>query len=215
MFRHATARDATAAPRPARAAAALRAGARGFSLIELMIGLAIFAFLMAMGVPAFSTYIQNAKLRSAAEVFVAGVQSARADAVKRNASVQFILTDDPGDSSSVQTTNLSTTGRNWLIRVQDPATLIYSFVEGKSMAEGSGQTSTPSVTITGTVSSITYNGFGATNLAAAATFAFTNPAGGACAPTGPMRCLSVVVSVGGQARMCDPAVTATGDTRRC
>ena len=43
----------------------------------LMIGLAIFAFLMALGVPAFSTFIQNSKLRSAAEVFHAGVQMAR------------------------------------------------------------------------------------------------------------------------------------------
>lgn len=180
-----------------------------------MIGLAIFAMLMAIGLPAFTTYLANAKLRSAAEVFQAGVQAARGEAVKRNASVQFILTDDSGSSSSTQTTNLSTSGRNWIIRVQDPTTLIYSFVEGKSMAEGSGQTSTPSVSIAATVSSITFNGFGATNLASAATFAFTNPVGGACAPAGEMRCLSVVVSVGGQARMCDPAVTATGDTRRC
>lgn len=194
---------------------ASRAGRRGFSLIELMIGLAIFAFLMGMGVPAFTTYIANAKIRSAAEVFYSGVQSARAEAVKRNASVQFILTDDLGDSTNVQTTNLSTTGKNWIIRVQDPTTLIYSYVEGKSMLSGSGQTSTQGVTVTGTVSSITYSGFGATNLAAAATFAFANPTGGACAPAGPMRCLSVVVSVGGQARMCDPAVTTAGDTRKC
>lgn len=196
-------------------AAAMPLAARGVSLIELMIGLAIFAFLMSIGVPAFTTYIQNAKIRSAAEVLQAGVQTARAEAVRRNASVQFLLTNDAGDSSSVQTTNLSTTGRNWLIRVQDPATMIFSFIEGKSMSEGAGQSSTPSVTITGTVSSITFNGFGGTNLASAATFAVANSAGGACAPTGPMRCLSVVVSVGGQARMCDPAVTATGDTRRC
>lgn len=188
---------------------------RGFSLVELMIGLAIFAFLMAMGVPAFTTYIQNAKIRSAAEVLHAGIQTARAEAVKRNAAVQFLLTNDAGDSSSTQTATASTTGRNWIIRVQDPTTLLFSFIEGKSMAEGSGQTSTPSVTITSTVSSVTFNGFGATNLGAAATFAVANSAGGVCAPLGPMRCLSVVVSVGGQARMCDPAVTTAGDTRTC
>ena len=192
-----------------------RAGRLGFSLIELMIGLAIFAFLMGMGVPAFTTYIANAKIRTAAEVFYSGVQSARADAVKRNASVQFVLTDDLGDSTNVQTTNLSTTGKNWIIRVQDPTTLIYTYVEGKSMLSGSGQTSSQGATVTGTVSSITYNGFGATDLTTAATFAFANPTGGSCAPTGPMRCLSVVVSVGGQARMCDPAVSVAGDTRKC
>ena len=63
---------------------------------------------------------------------------------------------------------------------------------------------------------VTFNGFGATTLGAAATFAVANPAGGLCAAAGgPMRCLNIVVSVGGQTRMCDPAVTTAGDTRRC
>lgn len=191
-------------------------GSRGFTLVELMIGLVILAFLLMMGVPAFTTFIQNSKLRSTAETFHAGIQTARAEAVKRNAQVQFILTDDAGDSSSTQTATASTTGRNWLIRVQDPTTLLWSFIEGKSAAEGSGQTTTPSVAVTGTASSVTFTGFGATTLGSAATFSFTNPTGGSCKSAGgPMRCLSVVVSVGGQARMCDPAVTAAGDTRKC
>ena len=159
--------------------------------------------------------IQNSKLRSSAESFHAGLQTARAEAVKRNAAVQFILTTDPGDPSSAQTTSLSTTGANWLIRVQDPTTLIYTFIEGKSATQGAGTTSS-SVQVSGTVSSVTFNGFGATTLGSAATFSFTNPTGGACAGSGgPMRCLNVVVSIGGQARMCDPAVSAAGDTRKC
>ena len=43
----------------------------------------------------------------------------------------------------------------------------------------------------------------------------TNPAGGACAVDGgPMRCLRIVVSTGGQIRMCDPALAST-DPRGC
>ena len=188
----------------------------GFSLIELMIGMAILAMLLMIGVPAFGTYIQNAKLRSTADNFYAGLQSARAEAVKRNASVEFIMTDDSGESANTQTTSLSTTGKNWIVRVQDPTTLIYTFVEGKPAAEGSGTSGTNTVDITGTVSSISFNGFGATTLGSSATFAFTNPTGGLCkAASGPMRCLSIVVSIGGQARLCDPAVTTTGDTRIC
>ncbi len=189
---------------------------RGFTLVELMIGLVIMALLLMMGVPAFSTFIQNSKLRSTAETFHAGLQTARAEAVKRNAQVQLILTDDAGDASSTQSATASTTGRNWLIRVQDPTTLLYSFIEGKNAAEGAGQSSTPSVAVSSTVSSVTYTGFGATTLGSAATFSFSNPAGGVCKSAGgPMRCLSVVVSVGGQARMCDPAVSTAGDTRKC
>ena len=44
----------------------------------------------------------------------------------------------------------------------------------------------------------------------------TNPTGGACvASSGPMRCLRIVVTPGGQARMCDTAVTDTSDSRKC
>jgi len=180
-----------------------------------MIAVALLSILLLLGIPAFGTYLQNAKLRSGAENFYAGVQMARAEAVRRNASVQIaLITDFPGVAAA-NSTNLSVTAPNWIVRAQDPATLQFTFIEGKSGFEGSGQAagSTPSVQVAGTVSSITFNGFGRANTAG--TFAYTSPVGGACAPTGPMRCLNVVVSLGGQARMCDPAVTATGDTRAC
>lgn len=191
---------------------------RGFSLVELMMGIAILGILMFLGVPSFATFLQNSKLRNATESFYVGMQMARAEAVRRNAPVQIVLTTDNAEAAYAGTTNLTTTGPNWLIRVQDPTTLVYTFIEGKSMYQGSGQSqsATPAVQIAGTASSVTFNGFGGTTLGAAATFAFTNPTGGTCAESGgPMRCLNVVVSVGGQSRMCDPAVTAAGDTRRC
>jgi len=188
----------------------------GFSLIELVIGLAIVSMLLVMGLPAFTTYIQNTKLRTAAESFLAGVQSARGEAVRRNAQVQIILTNDDADVTNRNTTALSPTGQNWIVRALDPTTGLYDFIEAKAMAEGSAQASAPSVQIDGGAnSSVTFNGFGTTTLAAAATIAFSNPSGGACAPTGPMRCMNVVISVGGQARMCDPAVVAATDTRSC
>jgi type IV fimbrial biogenesis protein FimT len=55
-------------------------------------------------------------------------------------------------------------------------------------------------------------------LTTVATFDFSNPNAGACATSGggggPIRCLRVRLSRGGQTRMCDPAVDAT-DTRSC
>jgi type IV fimbrial biogenesis protein FimT len=188
----------------------------GFTLIELMIAIALLAILLLLGVPAFSGYLQNAKLRSAAETFYGGVQMARTEAVRRNASVQIALTTDFPDVTAANTTNLSATAPNWLIRFQpDPTVVQYTFVEGKSGFAGSGQAAgtTPQVQIAGSAASVVFNGFGRANTAA--TFDFSNPTGGACAPTGPMRCLRVVVSLGGQGRLCDPAVTAQGDTRAC
>lgn len=185
---------------------------QGFSLIELMIAIAIAALLLVMGIPSFTTLIQNSKLRSAAENCLAGLQRARAEALQNNSNVEFLLTNDVPIAANVAAFNPNETGRNWVIRTADMS----DFIEGHAGIEGSGQTSASNVVVTGNgIASIVFNGLGRTNLAATATFSFTNPAGGSCAPTGVMRCLNVLVSVGGQIRLCDPAATETGDTRGC
>ena len=70
-----------------------------------------------------------------------------------------------------------------------------------------------------TDATITFDGFGKTNLPAAATIQVTNPTGGACqisATVGKMRCLNITVQVGGQIKMCDPYPgLAVGDSRKC
>jgi len=188
---------------------------RGFTIVEIMVALTILSILLMLGVPAFATYLQNAKLRSAAESLYAGVQLARAEAVRRNVPVQIVLTNDIPGPATAATANLGTSAPNWLVRAQNPVGGAFTFIEGKSGLEGTGQGagSTPTTQIVGSVASITFNGFGRAN--AAATFDYSNPTGGACAPTGPMRCLRIVVAIGGQARLCDPAATAAADTRKC
>ncbi|GAB2180554.1 hypothetical protein DLREEDagrD3_07770 [Denitratisoma sp. agr-D3] len=186
-----------------------------------MVAVAIMGFLFALGLPAFNTYLANTKLRTTAESFLAGVQQARAEAVRRNANVQFTLTNDLPTPDSVATVNAVANGQNWLIRTADLST----FIEAKTGAEGTGgnQSSASQVQInSGGVSAITFNGLGGSTLGAVAVFQFSNPTGGNCksaTPSGPMRCLNVTVSIGGQARLCDPAVDAAaiaaGDTRGC
>lgn len=190
-------------------------GARGFSLIEVMIAVALIGVLAAAGLPSFKEFMQNSKIRSTAGTFYAGVQAARAEAIRRNVAVQFVLTtDDPTDANK-NTTNLSTNAANWLVRTADPAIPgAFLYIMGKSAAEGAGGSQTVQVDGGGTTT-ITFTPFGGTTLAAATTLSFTNPTGGACATAGPMRCMNVAVSVGGQVRMCDPAVTTVGDTRKC
>jgi prepilin-type N-terminal cleavage/methylation domain-containing protein len=76
---------------------ALRAGpaaARGMTLIELMIGLAIAAILLLLAAPAYRDFIANTNVRNAAENTVAGLRQARAEAVKRNTVTKFSLTAD-------------------------------------------------------------------------------------------------------------------------
>ncbi|MCU0898548.1 MAG: prepilin-type N-terminal cleavage/methylation domain-containing protein, partial [Burkholderiales bacterium] len=100
-----------------------RSVARGFTLIELMIGLALLAFILMLGVPAFSTFIQNQKLRDNATLALAQIQFARAEALRLNANVDFLMSDTEPDIGNFTTLAVSTAGRNFLVRgnVYNPA----------------------------------------------------------------------------------------------
>lgn len=63
----------------------------GFSLIELMIAIVIFTISITLGISSYRTWVQNTQIRNAAESIHLGIQRARAEAVKRNSNVEFIL----------------------------------------------------------------------------------------------------------------------------
>jgi type IV fimbrial biogenesis protein FimT len=70
----------------------------GFTLVELMIGLLIAAFLAMMALPSFSQFLRNSEVRSASESIVNGLRLARSEATNRNQAVVFSLAGagDPG-----------------------------------------------------------------------------------------------------------------------
>lgn len=198
----------------------------GVSLIELVITVAIIGILLSLALPSFNTYIDNIRVRSAAENTLAGLQKARSEAVTRNVAIDFVLTNNPTlGAIDLTSTDAATgplaTGNNWVIQVNSPATLI----EGKLGIEGTGRSAStaPATQVSGTIATspatpaafVTFTGFGGTTLAATATFQFSVPGNTCAAAGGPIRCLNVVVSRAGQVRLCDPAATAVGDTRGC
>jgi type IV fimbrial biogenesis protein FimT len=189
--------------------------AAGFTLIEVMVGVSIMGILLALGMPAFSNYMGNAKLRASAASFHAAAQFARAEAIKRNGGVEIILTDDDPTAANKDTNNLSLSGRNWMVRSQDPGAATFTLLQGKSAQEGGNVSS---VVVNGSPTfRVMFNGLGGTNVGAAAAFSFTS-ANGACAGasgSGPMRCLDVRISTTGQTRLCDPLIVTAGDSRGC
>ncbi|MCC6611531.1 MAG: GspH/FimT family pseudopilin [Burkholderiales bacterium] len=199
---------------------------RGFTIIELMVGLVLLGVLVTLALPSFTQMLQNTKLRAGAEAITNGLQLARSQALRRNQPVEFLLTSDDPIADNAGGPAVTTNGPHWMVRTNAGAAG-FSFVQGHSGFEGSSQAAGTQVQIAAVVPSspaavtagtVTFNPMGRAELTADATFDVSNPAGGACKTAGgnePMRCLRVVVTPGGRVRMCDPAVADATDTRAC
>lgn len=197
----------------------LRSGAQsGFTLIELMIGLVIMALLIMIGLPNMSIWLNNSQIRTTGENMLAGLSLARTEAVKRNQIVRFQMVTDLTSGCTI-----STGGRSWVVSLDDPTGLCDSapgepapgdppprILQTRSGDEGTAR-SVPAAT----PAAVAYfNGLGRLTSPGGAInmtqINISNPTGGACENAdgsgGPMRCLRINISVGGEAKMCDPAV---------
>jgi len=171
---------------------------RGFGLIEAMVTIAVLAILLAVALPSYQQMIANGRTRTIAESFRAGVDLARAEAMRRNLPVSFAVASGETGCSA------STTGKNWVVFLgttcNNDATVVQRFV-----AEGSEA----GVTVSATLSTLTFNGIGMSTGNTTATINFGNNL------TVGQRNLRLTVSAGGQTRLCDPGVTTSGDPRAC
>jgi len=61
---------------------------RGFTMVELMVTLAVLAILLAMAVPSFRDFAERSALRGAADNVIGVIAVAREDAVKRDSLVR-------------------------------------------------------------------------------------------------------------------------------
>ena len=70
---------------------------RGFTLLELMVAIAVLAILATVGVPSFRELIQNNRVVTQTNELVSALNFARTEAIKRGRSVEVVVTQsDPG-----------------------------------------------------------------------------------------------------------------------
>jgi len=189
-----------------------RAAARGMTIVELMVGLAIVAIVLFVAVPAFTIFLQNQQIKNAAQTVMQGLNTARAEAIRRNQAVRFQFVSDLTAGCALSTTSLA-----WVVSLSNPAGNCEAeagdmgsaaqIVEKRSATEG-----TRNVTIATTGgNAATFTGLGRLSGAGITQIDFSNSTG-TCEhldlTNGTMRCMRVVVAPGGEARMCDPKVAA-------
>lgn len=71
-----------------------RATVLGFTLVELMITIAVLGIVMAIAVPSFQNMMARSRLTSAANEIIATVQEARMEAIRRRRNVVICPTTD-------------------------------------------------------------------------------------------------------------------------
>lgn len=169
----------------------------GFTLIELMIVIVLFIVLASLAAPGYKKMIQNNKIRNAAESIQGGIQLARAEAVKRNGSVQFDLR---GSDSA------------WTVCVEpSPAGSCPAGDNVQSRTVGDG--SSADIDVTGDTGPFVFTGLG---IMKSPTSTAEIDIDNAALTTTESRELRVAITVGGSSKMCDPALASAGtDPRRC
>lgn len=79
----------------------IRRSTRGFTLIELLVALAIAVILMLIAAPNYTAWVADAQVRAGSESLASGLRFAMAEAIKRNAPVEFVLDPTTGSGGWV------------------------------------------------------------------------------------------------------------------
>jgi prepilin-type N-terminal cleavage/methylation domain-containing protein len=95
----------------------MKARQTGFTLLEVMIVIALLAVLVGIGAPSFGDFLRNSRITGKANDLLAGLSLARTEAIKRHAPVSVCATDDA--SAATPTCDAAADFSQWIAFVDD------------------------------------------------------------------------------------------------
>jgi type IV fimbrial biogenesis protein FimT len=166
---------------------------RGFSLVELMVTVAVLAVVLAVGVPSLRTFVENGRIRAAGESWQYGLTLARSEAVRLNMPVAFVVGDD-----------------GWRVQRTSDDTVLHR-ASSKDSTRGLDFVVDPEGS-----NSVTYDSFGRVTANRDGSDPIDQVDIAAANPpdSGAYRPLRLQLLSGGVVRLCDPAAD-TDDPRAC
>jgi type IV fimbrial biogenesis protein FimT len=162
----------------------------GFTLVELMVTVALIAILMKIALPSFNNLMRSARIRAAAEAVNNGLQKARGEAIAQNKNVEFILGADT----------------SWTVKLAGSVTPIQT----RPASEGSADV-TRTVSPAGTTK-VTFNNLGRVITPNADG---SLPLSTITTSISGVKSMAVIIQAGGNSKMCDPSLAAGSSPRAC
>ena len=209
----------------------LRCG--GFTLIELVVVVAIFGIFFAFAIPTLRGYIGNSQVSLLAESVAAALRQAQSEAIQRSIPIEFVLTTS---TRSAITANPSTVTLNsggltsaspaLTLLVRDPGSTTASGVlQVQESTEGwrDGRLTAALAAVATPVAGVSFSPLGRVAATRSSAGVLSPVAGNGSVvfrvvnselPATITRRRCVVVTSGGATKICDPT-RATGDARAC
>lgn len=87
----------------------------GFTLVELMVAMAVAAILLALSLPSFNSVINSNRLTGAASDLIVSLQAARADAIRYNRRTVLCLSTNANAAIPACAANGATNATGWIV----------------------------------------------------------------------------------------------------
>jgi type IV fimbrial biogenesis protein FimT len=168
----------------------------GFTIIELMVVVTVMSILAGIALPSYNAWMRSIQIRNAGQAIVNGLQKARGEAISRNSAVEFKL----GTASS------------WTVGCVTTTATCPNPIESRDASDGSKDVTVVAVNGATAATKVTFNSFGRV---------VSNPDGSVSinkltlSAVNGGKNMQVSIGVGGDAKMCDPSLTAGTSPQAC